>query len=393
MYFRLNPECFFIKGERCGAIYDLIEGNVYALSIEETKIIESCEKNNLLNNSDKKEEEFLKKLRGLCLGNFYDKKVYIEKLRIGSPIEEYQPGHPPKLNRVFLEINNSCNRDCWFCGYYGIHRSLGCMGCNKWNEDGKPVNVKRWKNIIDQIKDLDCRDLFITGGDLTLSWNKAIEIVDYAKGKFTNLYLTVNEHSLTEDIINDIRDKAQPIIQITCENLIKSNKTSWGNLNPIFLVITRPDESENLENVKGKKVAIDFVDQDFNSLPQNLPLISEKKIPRVNIYQFSHNLKYHPCIGNTLSISHTGNVLPCPMLRNHVLGNVRDEEIYTIFEKQGENIDKFWHLTLDKIEKCGHCEFRYACNECRALEERLTGELTGKKLCNYLPEEGKWTGY
>jgi hypothetical protein len=74
MYFRLNPECYFIKGCRCGAIYDLIEGNIYALDSEETKLVESCEKN------VEKENEILENLKKLCLGNFYDKRVYIEKL-------------------------------------------------------------------------------------------------------------------------------------------------------------------------------------------------------------------------------------------------------------------------------------------------------------------------
>lgn len=379
MYFRLNPECYFIKGSRCGAIYDLIEGNIYALDSEETKLVESCEKNKIV----EKENEFLGNLKKLCLGNFYDKRAYIEKLRLGSPIEKSQPGHPPQFNRAFLEINNSCNRNCWFCGYLGIKRSWGCMGCNKWNEDGETLTTERWKEIIDELKDLDCKDIFITGGDLTLAWDKTMDILDHADGKFERTYITLHEQSFSEKIVKDLTNKAQPIIQTENLDGIQSEDL-------IFLLTVRPEEFKNLKDIKNKKVMIDFVSEDFSSLPLDIPLTSKRKIAKENMYQFFHNIKYHPCIGNTLAISHTGNVLPCPTMRNHVLGNVRDRELYTIFEKGKEEIDKFWNLTLDSIEKCRDCEFRYACNDCRALEEKLTGKLEGKRLCNYESEEGKW---
>jgi len=379
MYFRLNPECYFIKGCRCGAIYDLIEGNIYALDSEETKIVESCEKNKIV----EKENEFLRNLKKLCLGNFYDKIVYIEKIRLGSPIEENQPGHPPQLNRAFLEINNSCSRNCWFCGYHGIKRSWGCMGCNKWNEDGETLTTERWREIIDELKDLDCKGIFITGGDLTLAWDKTMDILDYADGKFERTYITLHEQSFSEKIAKDLTNKAQPTIQAEKLDSIQSEDL-------IFLLTVRPEEFKNLKDINGKNVMIDFVSEDFSSLPPDMPLTSKRKIAKESMYQFFHNIKYHPCISNTLTISHTGNVLPCPMMRDHVLGNVRDRELYTIFEKGKEEIDKFWNLTLDNIEKCRDCEFRYACNDCRALEEKLTGKLTGKRLCNYEPKEGKW---
>ena len=377
MYFRLNPECYFIKGSRCGAIYDLIEGNIYALDSEETKLVESCEKN------VEKENEILENLKKLCLGNFYEKIVYIEKLRLGSPIEESQPGHPPQFNRAFLEINNSCNRDCWFCGYHGVKRSWGCMGCNKWNEDGETLTTERWKEIIDELKCLNCKDIFITGGDLTLAWDKTMDILDYADGKFERTYITLHEQSFSEKIAKYLTNKAQTIIQTEKLDGIQSEDL-------IFLLTVRPEEFKNLKDVKNKKAMIDFVSEDFRSLSAEIPLISKRKIPKESMYQFFHNIKYHPCIGNTLAISHTGNVLPCPMMRNHVLGNIRDRELYTIFENGKEEIDKFWNLTLDNIEKCRDCEFRYACNDCRALEEKLTGKLEGKRLCDYEPEEGKW---
>jgi radical SAM protein with 4Fe4S-binding SPASM domain len=77
-------------------------------------------------------------------------------------------------------------------------------------------------------------------------------------------------------------------------------------------------------------------------------------------------------------------------MRRHKFGNVRNSEIYTVFEKEWRSIYEFWGLNLDKIDRCTGCEFRYACTDCRALEENLTGKLDGKRLCSYNPKEGEW---
>ena len=98
MYFRLNPECYYIKGDLHGAIYDLIEGDIYALDSQESRTIEDCENNGTVDPTD----PFLRELKKRVVGNFYEKKVYIEKLRLGSPIAEYQQGIPPVTHESFF---------------------------------------------------------------------------------------------------------------------------------------------------------------------------------------------------------------------------------------------------------------------------------------------------
>jgi len=53
MYFRLNPECYLIRGERCGAIFDLIDTKIYALNQQETKLVTACEKNDPISGDEK----------------------------------------------------------------------------------------------------------------------------------------------------------------------------------------------------------------------------------------------------------------------------------------------------------------------------------------------------
>ncbi len=381
MYFRLNPECYFIQGSARGAIFDLIDSRIYALSPEETELIESSEKNQPVSNHEK----FLQELKELRLGTFYNNKMYMYKVRVINSSMEEELKFQTNLSRAFLEINNSCQRDCWFCGSHGVSRSMGCMGCNKWNEDGRPLEVERWKGLVDELRDLDCKDIIITGGDLTLAWDRTMKILDYAEGKFSKIYMVLHQDSLSKVHLGDLDGRARPIIQI--ENF--SNAIAKDGSIPLLIV--KPEHYGDIWNSipEKKDVFLDFVIKD-RQLSNDLPIMSHKKIKMPNIYQFSHHMRYHPCIGGTLAISHTGNVLPCPMMRGHSLGNIRDKELFTIFERGLNEINKFWKLTLDKIDKCRYCEFRYSCIDCRALDESLTGRLEDKKVCSYDPKEGAW---
>lgn len=378
VYFRLNPECYYVEGDHCGAIYDLIEGTVYALDPHESEIIRNCENNQLIDGS----EEFLRELKRICLGNFYDTKVYIEKLRVGSPVEEYQAGRPPHLLKAFLEINNMCEQSCWYCGYYGIRRSLGCMGCNKWNEQGKHLDTQQWKQIIDELRDLECPTIYFIGGDLTSEWDKTLLLIDYATDSFKEIYVVIHDRNFSNLIAEDLKNKAHPIIQIEDPTQIRENCSN--------LLIVKNNNSSQIMNTSLKNVAFDIISNDFTNLTPESPLSSKKKINKVDIHSFSRNKKYHPCLGNTIAISWNGEILPCPLLRHHSLGNINNLHLYTIFQKKGKELEKFWNMSLKSLKKCRNCEFAYACLDCRALEESLIGNLENKLLCSYDPTKGIW---
>jgi tRNA A37 methylthiotransferase MiaB len=141
MYFRLNPECYFVCGEKLGAIYDLVDNKVYSLNQRETEILKQCEKNSSVNT----EEDFLKELKQLRMGNFYTDKIYVQKLRIGSMFQD-PFSEPLQIQRAFIEINNSCNRNCWYCGFQGsrdVWDALAVIVDRNWRH----LSIERWKEI------------------------------------------------------------------------------------------------------------------------------------------------------------------------------------------------------------------------------------------------------
>jgi radical SAM protein with 4Fe4S-binding SPASM domain len=378
MYFRLNPECYFIKGKQHGAIYDLIEGDVYALDSKESQKIEECENNEIIDSAD----PFLLELKKRVVGNFYDKKVFIEKLRLGSPIADYQQGVPPNLARAFLEMGNSCDQSCGYCGYNGVSRSMGCLGCNIWDENGTPVSMDRWKELIDELHLLHCQSLFIKGGNLTKNWEKTREILEYTDKKFKNIFVITHKAHFSEEVRDSLKNKANLIIQIDSLSDIDAQyeyllMTDCQNANDIF---------ENLPN----NVIVDIISRNFNSPQLGSRVSPNRNINKTNLEWFTHNNKLHPCLGNSITISWSGEVLPCPMMRKYSLGNIKERKLWTFLRGTPDSIQEYWNLSLNKLQKCKNCEFRYACTDCRALEVAMTGDLYSKTLCNYDPSRGTW---
>ncbi|MFA4929088.1 MAG: SPASM domain-containing protein [Patulibacter sp.] len=378
MYFRLNPECYYIKGDQQGAIYDLIEGDVYALSPEESRKIDASEDNCAVDPAD----PFLRELKQRVVGNFYEKKVFIEKLRLGSPIVEYQEGLPPVLMRAVLEIGNHCDRSCWYCGSHGISRSRGCFGCNIWDEKGTPVDINRWKELIDELHSLQCQALFIKGGDLTKEWEKTQEILEYANKQFTSVFVIGHMNHFSKEACDYLENKANLILQ--------TDSISDIGTRHHYLLTTDYQKSHELSGNLPTNVIVDMVSRNFDPLQPDSPLNSKKKILKTNLGQFTHNNKLHPCLANSITITWNGEVLPCPMMRKQSLGNIGDRKLWTFFRGAEDSIQKFWNISLNSLNKCSKCEFRYTCTDCRALEVAKTGDLYSKVLCNYDPSKGTW---
>ena len=82
-------------------------------------------------------------------------------------------------------------------------------------------------------------------------------------------------------------------------------------------------------------------------------------------------------------------MIPCEFVRNISYGNIRSVGIKGIMESP--ILNDCWHLSIDKIEICKDCEFRYACYDFRTLGMAKCGNIYGKTIrCTYNPFEEKW---
>jgi hypothetical protein len=197
----------------------------------------------------------------------------VQKLRVGAYIEmndPLSPIEPPEFHRAFLEINNTCKRDCWFCGFHGIKRSFGCFGCNKWKESGTPLAEERWKEIMGELHDLRCKEVFVIGGDLTLNWSKTLNILNYAYGKFKDIYISLHQQSTSPEIMNDLSNEANVIIQCDDVNSIRPN-------NSTALLVVTGKNWERIRDLKGKNIIKDFTVENATYPYDDLPIATKKR--------------------------------------------------------------------------------------------------------------------
>lgn len=103
----------------------------------------------------------------------------------------------------------------------------------------------------------------------------------------------------------------------------------------------------------------------------------------VNPFFFHLAQRYNPCWRGELAVAPTGAVYPCIFSRQLAVGNLNQESLSMILERLRQ---RFWNITLDQVERCRDCEFRYACMDCRALSFNMRRGLYGGPVrCNYDP--------
>jgi len=410
-YFRLNQSCILVEGKDEGSVYNLLNGRTYPLSHDETKILkllelgkEMKETSEILQIPEHDVSSLITKLEKENVGVKLQKSYVMDKIKIIPPLQKLKFFEsPPPASRLYIEINNKCDKGCWFCGYYGIKRSMGCIGCNIWKESDEKLGTEEIKNIAIEAKKLGFNQVCLTGGDLF----QDIGVLRKACSIFLNnnfiVFVTIsslhlnssNFHTLKDMehenlnyvfqiplIENDKKEKLAETIDIA-KRYLKTKTLIFNVIYKLSDIVEDSHEFLNIKNMLGDSKVnsyIEIVDKDgFKNLTEReRKILVEGKIQPTDIFRYSHNVEYNPCLGGTLFIAHDGQVYPCGMLRNHPVGNIREQNLSEIVKGR---LEKFWKLTKDNIAPCQDCSLRYACYECRAVEESLTNDISSTALC------------
>ncbi|MEM1907630.1 MAG: radical SAM protein [Thermosphaera sp.] len=153
--FTLNADVYFIKGAKRGAIYDVLNGNIYAVNSTLAQILE-------LAMAGLTPGEISKALRGINL--FQVVKLLSQLMEQGlgywyegealSP-KSYRELLPPplKLHFAWLELTNNCN--------------LRCMHCytNSPTQSGESLSLQEWQRLLLELADMGCEIVQFTGGE------------------------------------------------------------------------------------------------------------------------------------------------------------------------------------------------------------------------------------
>ncbi|WP_048150151.1 SPASM domain-containing protein [Palaeococcus ferrophilus] len=275
--------------------------------------------------------------------------------------------HDGKLERLILQLGAGKGE---FSEITGIPRSIGCMGNNRFILRREKLSTDRKKQLIREFQLKGGRELYLTNYDEV---EELIELAEYAgRLGIDEVYAVVR--------IEDA-EKMHPIEGVRIVVEMRNSPENWEKLNSLgfadgVLLMVEADEYP-LEDVPFPgDVYVDVIHPpsmrgvNFNIL--NLRRIDSGSTQR-----------YHPCMGGTLAITADGYALPCPLLRNFVVGDAKKEGISKLARKT--RLKNMWKITKDRIEPCSACPFKYVCHDCRALEFQASGDPYGVEYCPLEP--------
>ena len=165
-------------------------------------------------------------------------------------------------------------------------------------------------------------------------------------------------------------------------------------------VIEMRQNTENIKETKEflyklgvQKVKVDIVrpsGRGCNEDLLNCSLVEKQKrkspfFPKCSFSDFQKAHYGHNCFANKICITANGDILPCIMERNVVIGNILKNSLQGIL--RSERTKRIRNITKDEIEVCCDCEYRYCCFDCRVGAENFYSKPFD---CLYNPYTGKW---
>ena len=408
MFFRLNPEARLISGAKNGVIYDFLDNTMYDLSSGERAVMELAEKSKEIEDISRylgvtkaSVTEVLEKFREKNLGEFYENKPYIEPLRLKSPLSSgafYDP--PPQLTNFFIELNNTCEYDCDYCGKNKMKRVFGCIGCNVWDGQEPTLGSDSFISVLDQAYKLGVGQIFLSGGNVLEDLDTLSAILDHCGYlHFPAVFLSCHEHHVNSNAVNFLNRYKGLNVFLNCNFPVSSQALEIAgkvqcNLTLVPVVdvtdMSEEDVRETIqhqhEKIQNKNIMwqIDYCSADFTKDYSKISLFGKERVKNAALQFFERCQEYHPCLGGILSVSSDGSVYVCRAMREKSLGNVVDTDLSEIMRNSKEEIETLWHLTRDNITPCRDCEYRYSCMDCRAIEK----DMYKTNLCGYDPYTG-----
>ncbi len=338
-------------------------------------------------------EGVLNKVAAHGLGKFYSRRIYLEK---GQKQREpfYERKAPPVITKCYIEFPGSCDLGCHFCESPKLYP---CTMCSKSCEN--PCQKDLVYGFLSRLFKMQCRAIIFHGGDPFLNKERLFPLVEFCRreGFSGEILVITNATHIGEAELKWLKHyRVHPVIPIALES-----ETGLGmkeQLLPLTQILHQQDiefsltfviNGDNPNSACEMRHAERFGARHiwrtvYVDTPERKPIEGirslGKQFLRTTETVFRHNANYHPCLHGTLAVSVSGNLLPCPFLKDEVLGHITEPWLIDrIFETR--LIDKYWRMPLSKVDKCKDCAFRYGCLDCRAIEKQLSGSLYGKLLC------------
>ena len=392
MYYCLNKDVYIVDGLRKSCIYDLYNGRLYSINHNlanilkdindcyyDTEYIFKDELNEIINILIEKE----------IISTSITKKInHIEDLKINYKT----------FKLAWIEITSKCN--------------LKCIHCYNESDDFKyhDMSVEEYKYTIDFLLTNGIKKLQIIGGEPFINPIILKEMLEYSVGKFELLEIFTNGTLIPHEFYkylkqNNIRialsvysynnidhDKVTNVIgshhktNKTIANL-KKYGIQYRICNVLMDGVTLGQQNTNLYKLNPEKDVVRMSGRaNYKLLTHELikkKLITKKTFETpINKAFVTRLVSGHNCFSNRIYVSSDLNIYPCVMERRISHGNIKETKSLQ-FNNNILNYNK------DYIDGCKHCEYRYACFDCRpnSLDENISSKPW---YCTYNVNEGLW---
>ncbi|MEK6917094.1 MAG: radical SAM protein [Nanoarchaeota archaeon] len=161
---------------------------------------------------------------------FYNLKDKTQKYRIIAGILEKKPITGPYS--VHLDLTNHCNNDCISC--WSFSPLVGFETMDKETRK-KQLPYKLVKRLIDDLADMNTREIYFTGGGEPFMHPNAIDIMEYVKKKCMNVDMSNNMTLIT-------KEKAQRIVKAKIDHM---NCSIWAG-SPKAYARTHPNQTKRM---------------------------------------------------------------------------------------------------------------------------------------------------
>jgi radical SAM protein with 4Fe4S-binding SPASM domain len=410
VYFFLKDDCYLVKGARGGAVYNLMNGSVHSIDPIAVKLIEACEKGEKISRVSSRIPDigftdalaYLNRLDSEDLGNFYSGPKEVEKRPLSSSHD--------KLDFIWLELREDCNQRCRHC----------------YSQNNPPGTAERrlkkgeWMRVIYEAAGLGCQALQFIGGEPLLYGEDLFSIAERArKCDYKDIQLFSNLNILKDEWVDQIVEfgisvstsiySKRPEIhdQITrvkgshTRLLANCRKLEKKGVNVRYCILVMKHNQDVVDETMAFLKELGMEDPQYGILRPSGGSIDSELVPDkfiseqkekdavffpVNKGTFLWRFRGNACWRGKVDITSTGDVFPCIMQRNESCGNVRENSLKDII--WGKKLQRFWRLSLDQIEVCKDCEYRYVCHACQPVCYGSNGNhFCRKPWCHYNPYE------
>ncbi len=392
-YFTQNV--YMINGAKRSCIYDLNSGNLYSLNGEARQTIEyiiggqdTCPKSVTL----KEIENFINVLLERHL-------ISLKKLpHIKS--ENYDSG----IEFAWIEVTKRCNLKCIHC--YNPKEALSLKS------NRADMTYDEFCRAVDVLVKSKVRSIQIIGGEPLVLGKTLIKMLDYAKDKFKSITIFTNGTLMNEEFIDSFKKTKVKHVAFSIYSYLDKDhdrvtkvEKSLDKTKKAIELMKKNHIEFRAANVRMKHISIGEKNTDLFDLNEKYDFVRLSGRGNLNLYDkeqlrkklitkekfqnkvsskfFEKAKNQHNCFGTKVYIDINLNVYPCVMERRICHGNIREKVLQDIIKEEIRELNK------DKVQGCKHCEYRYACFDCRP--DAITHNTNEKPwYCTYDPYLGQW---